>query len=65
MQNRHELYTSMPPLPEYLTTKELNMVPPSSREVVLKMMKNKETDRSNGDKGEGAFGIVGYFNDCE
>ena len=55
----------MPPLPEYLTTKELNMVPPSSHEAVLEMMKNKETDRSNRDKGEGAFGIVGYFNDCE
>ena len=61
MQNRCELYTSKPPLPEYLTTEDLNqptknsdLVPPTSREAVLEMMKNKETDRSNGDKGKGA-----------
>ena len=57
MQNRRELYTSKPPLPEYLTTEDLNLVPPTSREAVLEMMKNGETDISNGDNGEGASGM--------
>ena len=57
MQNRCELYISKPPLPEYLTTEDLNLVPPTSREAVLEMMKNVETDRSNGDNGEGASGM--------
>ena len=79
MQNRRELYTSKPPLPEYLTTKDLNqptknsdLIPPTSREAVLEMMKNNVMDpshplaeewdvhfsaRHNGDKGQGGSGM--------
>ena len=57
MQNRRELYTSKPPLPEYQTTEDPKLVPPTSREAVLEMMKNMETNQSNGDKGEGASGM--------
>ena len=44
-------------MPEYLTTEDLNLVPPTSREAVLEMMKNGETDISNGDNGKGASGM--------
>ena len=79
MQNRRVLYTSKPPLPEYLTTKDLNqptknsdLIPPTSREAVLEMMKNNVMDpshplaeewdvhfsaRHNGDKGQGGSSI--------
>ena len=46
-----------PPLLEYLTTEDLNLVPPTSHEAVLQMMKNVETDISNGDNEKGASGM--------